>query len=102
MTGPDRAPPDDTQDTALAAALRRADLTLEQLWTRYFALGGDADLMDVDAHVAGLVRLPPGERDKLAHAVNERLDEVIGANRTADRCGRPAPPPAPWPLWWNC
>jgi hypothetical protein len=81
MAGPDRARPDDPQDAALATAVRRADLTLEQLWTRYFALGGDADLMDVDAHLAGLVRLPPGERDVLAHAVNERLDEVIGANR---------------------
>jgi hypothetical protein len=81
MAGPDRASPDDTQDAALATAVRRADLTLEQLWTRYFALGGDADLMDVDAHLTGLVRLPPGERDVLAHAVNERLDEVIGAHR---------------------
>ena len=81
MAGPDRATPDDTEDPALAAAVRRADLTLEQLWTRYFALGGDADLMDVDAHLAGLIRLPPGERDMLAHAVNERLDEVLAAHR---------------------
>ena len=26
----------------LTAAFRRADLTIEELWTRYFALGGDA------------------------------------------------------------
>jgi hypothetical protein len=81
MSRPDRAAPDGTQDAALAAAVRRADLTLEQLWTRYFALGGDADLIDVDAHLAGLVRLPAGDRDMLAHAVNERLDEVIAAHR---------------------
>jgi hypothetical protein len=81
MAGPDRPTSDDTQDTALTAALRRADLSLEQLWTRYFALGGDADLMDLDAHLAGLLRLPQGELDVLAHAVNERLDEVIAAHR---------------------
>jgi serine phosphatase RsbU (regulator of sigma subunit) len=81
MSRPDRATPDDMQGVALSAAVRRADLTLEQLWTRYFALGGDADLMDVDAHLAGLVRLPPDESDVLAHAVNERLDEVIARHR---------------------
>jgi hypothetical protein len=81
MDRPERASPEEEQGAAFTAALRRADLTLEQLWTRYFALGGDADLMDVDAHLAGLVPLPPGEGDMLAHAVNERLDEVIAAHR---------------------
>jgi len=81
MSRPDRATPDDTQGAALAASIQRAELTIEQLWTRYFALGGDADLMDVDAHLAGLVSLPPGQRDMLAHAINERLDEVIAAHR---------------------
>ena len=78
MARPERASPEGEQSAALEAAVRHADLTLEQLWTRYFALGGDADLMDVDAHLAGLLPLPPGQRDMLAHAVNERLDEVIG------------------------
>jgi Stage II sporulation protein E (SpoIIE) len=81
MSRPDRATPDEKQGTALSAAVRRAELTLEQLWTRYFALGGDADPMDVDAHLAGLVPLPSGQRDILALAVNERLDEVIAAHR---------------------
>jgi serine phosphatase RsbU (regulator of sigma subunit) len=81
MSRPDRATPDDRQAAALSAAVRHADLTLEQLWTRYFALGGDGDLMDVDAHLAGLVPLPSGQGDMLAHAVNERLDEVIAAHR---------------------
>jgi hypothetical protein len=55
MDRPERASPEEEQGAAFTAALRRADLTLEQLWTRYFALGGDADLMDVDAHLAGLL-----------------------------------------------
>jgi serine phosphatase RsbU (regulator of sigma subunit) len=73
--------PQREDSAALTAAFRHADLTLEQLWTRYFALGGDADLVDVDAHLAGLVHLPPGDRDMLAHAINERLDEVTAAHR---------------------
>src|SRR3954462_15711555 len=88
MARPDRASPGGGDPGPLTAAVRRADLTLEQLWTRYFALGGDADLMDVDAHLAGLVPLPSGQRDMLAHAVNERLDEFLAAYRV----------PYSWPI----
>jgi hypothetical protein len=97
MARPERASPEDTQGAALTAAVRHADLTLEQLWTRYFALGGNADLMDVDAHLAGLLPLPPGDRDMLAHAVNERLDELTAAHRAPYtrpiRPGRPTTGP---------
>ena len=81
MVRPDRVSPEERHRTALRNALEAADLTLEQLWMRYFALGGGADLMDMDAHLAGLTLLPSGERDMLAHAVNERLDELISQRR---------------------
>ncbi|MBM7804581.1 hypothetical protein JOD57_000418 [Geodermatophilus bullaregiensis] len=83
----------DTQRTGLRAALRHADLTLEQLWTRYFAYGGNADLIDVEAHLAGLVRLPDADGDLLAVAVNERLDELCAARRVP--YSRPLRPPRP-------
>jgi hypothetical protein len=81
MARPDRASAEEQPWSALRDAFRHTDLTLEELWTRYFALGGDADLMDVDAHLAGLVALPAGQRDMLAHAVNERLDELTSRRR---------------------
>jgi hypothetical protein len=81
MTGHERASPDDLQRSALRAARDHAGLTLEDLWVRYFALGGDADLMDIDAHLSGLTLLPALQRDILAHAVNERLDELITQHR---------------------
>jgi hypothetical protein len=77
MARPDRAPPGDGHRSALRSAFDHADLSLEQLWMRYFALGGNADLMEIDAHLAGLAELPAGQRDMLAHAVNERLDELL-------------------------
>lgn len=67
------------QRRALDAALSRADLTLEQLWSRYFALGGDAGLVELEAFLSGLMPLAPLQRDVLALAVNERLDELTGA-----------------------
>jgi hypothetical protein len=81
VTAHERASPEDLQRSALRAAREHAGLTLEDLWMRYFALGGDADLMDVDAHLAGLAPLPAIHRDILAHAVNERLDEIIAQHR---------------------
>src|SRR3712207_6948383 len=52
---------DEEQRRALRSALEVADLTLEELWTRYFALGGSSDLLEVDGHVQGLLSLPPAE-----------------------------------------
>jgi hypothetical protein len=75
-------PAEDQQQT-LARAFQRAQLTVDELWTRYFALGGDAGLLDVDAYLHGLVILPKGQRDVLAHAVNERLDELTWADRAS-------------------
>jgi hypothetical protein len=81
MTRPDRAQHEDRQRQALHSAFGQAQLTLDQLWLRYFALGGDADLVDVDAHLAGLVPLSRTQGDMLAHAINERLDELVTLNR---------------------
>jgi len=97
MDRPERAPLDADQGSALQRAFRQADLTLEELWMRYFALGGDADLIDVDAHLAGLGPLPQTQQDMLALAVNERLDELIARHRAPYsrtlRQGRPATGP---------
>ncbi|PWK82148.1 stage II sporulation protein E [Lentzea atacamensis] len=65
----------------MSLAFIRSDLTLQQLWTRYFALGGDAGLVEVDAYLHGLMPLPALQRDMLAHAVNERLDELTWPHR---------------------
>ena len=60
-------------------AYSRTELTVEELWTRYFALGGDVDLLELEAYLEGLLALPVNQRDLLAVAVNERLDELVGA-----------------------
>lgn len=69
---------DTGQREALASALARADLTLEQLWLRSFGLGGVTDVIEIEAYLGGLLPLPAGQRDILAHVVNERLDELTG------------------------
>lgn len=64
-------------------ALAAAQLPLNQLWLRYFALGGEAGEIEVDAYLNGAMDLSSLQHDILAHAINERLDEI-------------APPRAPY------
>ena len=72
---------DDDQHEAVEAARLRADLTVQQLWLRYLALGGSSDAFDVDGHLQGLVPLAASQRDVLAQAVNEALEETYRSLR---------------------
>lgn len=65
------------------AAFEAADVSVDELWLRYFGLGGDAGRFELDAYLNGAISLPPIQHDMLAHAINERLDEI-------------APPRAPY------
>jgi len=67
------------QRTGIADALQRAELTLDELWVRYFALGGVAGRLEMEAYLHGMMSLAAGQRDMLAHAVNERLAELAPA-----------------------
>jgi hypothetical protein len=73
--------PDSDHRRLLQVAMSRADLTLEQLWMRYFALGGEVGMVEVEAYLEGLMDLPSLQHDILAHAINERLDELTPSRR---------------------
>ena len=65
-----------THQRGLEKAFRHAELTVQELWLRYFALGGDAGPTEVDAYLNGLMDFSPSEHNVLALAVNERLNEL--------------------------
>jgi len=69
------------QHAAVEAARVRADLSVQQLWLRYLALGGSSDAFDVDGYLQGLVPLPGFQADVLAQAVNEALEELFRSLR---------------------
>ncbi|RSM63502.1 serine/threonine-protein phosphatase [Amycolatopsis sp. WAC 01376] len=69
------------QRRIVAACFARTGLTVEQLWLRYFALGGDVSEVELDAFLQGVLPLPRIQRDMVTHAVNERLDELSGVRR---------------------
>ena len=73
-----------THQRELARAFDRAELNPQELWVRYFALGGVAGPMEVEAYLNALMALPPLEHNLLALAINDRLREL------------PPPPRAPY------
>jgi hypothetical protein len=62
-------------------ARARAELTVQDLWLRYLALGGTGDAFDLDGYLHGLVPLDPFQQDVLAQAINEALRELYQAHR---------------------
>lgn len=57
-------------------ALASSGLSMDQLWLRYFELGGEAGVMELDAYLNGAIAMPALQHDILAQAINERLDEI--------------------------
>lgn len=89
-----RAATADDQRRALEIACRRANVSVDDLWLGYFSLGGDAGAVEVEAYLHGLMPLPAGQRDILAHAANEHLDDLTTRLRIPyARVVRPATPP---------
>lgn len=64
------------QRRGLKEALQQAGLETSQLWMKYFSIGGEAGEYEVDAYLNGSLSLPPLQRDILAHAANELIDDL--------------------------
>ncbi|MFF1252778.1 hypothetical protein ACFVYC_09855 [Pseudarthrobacter sp. NPDC058329] len=84
---------EDEQRQGFRLAFEAAPLTLEQIWIRYFGIGGESGLIEVDAYVYGVLSFPARERDLLAHALNETLNTlgVNGRRASYSRALRPRP-----------
>ncbi|WP_104044928.1 hypothetical protein [Arthrobacter sp. ZGTC412] len=67
---------EDEQRQGFRLAFEAAPLTLEQVWIRYFGIGGQAGLTEVQAYLYGALNFPALDRDLLAHALNETLNAL--------------------------
>ncbi|MDQ0734768.1 hypothetical protein [Arthrobacter agilis] len=56
-------------------AIHEAELTIADVWLRYFSFSGAVAEYEVHAYLQGLINLPRLQRDLLAQAVNELIDE---------------------------
>jgi hypothetical protein len=77
ISGPDSSKGlEQEQSRLLRRALQRSGLRHSDVWLRYFSIGGMVGEYEVDAYIQSLFSLPPGQRDLLAHAANELIDEL--------------------------
>jgi len=77
----------ESQYRTCEAARVEGALSVQDLWLRYVALGGNRDLFAIDGYLQGLLPLESFEERVLVVALDERLVEVR----------RPAPLPLPDP-----
>lgn len=64
------------QQWSAIQTVRAAGLNLEDVFTAYFGISGEADELEVQGYLTGLVMLPTSERDLVAQAINELLDST--------------------------
>ncbi|MEG9249682.1 GAF domain-containing protein [Arthrobacter sp. Soc17.1.1.1] len=64
------------QQWSAIQAVRAAALHLDDVLTTYAELAGEADELEIQGYLSGLVMLSAPERDLLAQAVNELLDST--------------------------
>lgn len=57
---------------------RDAGLSHDDLWLRYFELGGMSSAFQLEACLHGALQLSPQEHDVIVHAINERFVELGG------------------------
>ncbi len=69
-------PNEPEQRRRLRDAIHAAGIPVSELWLRYFGIAGDAGEYEVEAYVQGLLSLPPLQRDLLAMAANELIDDT--------------------------
>ncbi|MUK03197.1 GAF domain-containing protein [Vibrio cholerae] len=57
-------------------AIRESDLTITEVWVTYWSMNGQHDETEVDAYLTGLLILPSLERDLVAHAINDLIEDL--------------------------
>ncbi len=62
----------------LEKARRGLDLSVSDLWWRYFAIGGMSTELEVEAILYQALVPTEGDRDMLSVALNERFSELGG------------------------
>jgi hypothetical protein len=74
------------QPSTARTAMRASSLSLGEVHLHYLNSGGSSDEFELDAYLHGLMHLPREERDCVAQAVNELIDDVpaeVGRRRPA-------------------
>ncbi|MHA7282521.1 hypothetical protein [Arthrobacter sp. TMS2-4] len=80
---------EETQRLSILLAARDADITTEAIWWNYFGMTGNLQEFELDAYLHGMYHLPAMDRDLIAMALNELIDDLPQHPRAA--CSYDAP-----------
>ncbi|MHA7283341.1 GAF domain-containing protein [Arthrobacter sp. TMS2-4] len=79
---------EDVQQWMAVQTLRTTHFDAVSVWVTYASLGGTGDLQDVTTYLESGGKLPAPDRDLVAHALNEMIDDgglaVDGAHYSSD------------------
>lgn len=62
----------------LEEARRKLNLSVSDIWLRYFAVGGMSTELEIEAVLYGALLVSEADRDLLSVALNERFSELGG------------------------
>ena len=62
----------------LEEARRKLNLSVSDIWLRYFAVGGMSTELEIEAVLYGALLASEADRDLLSIALNERFSELGG------------------------
>lgn len=62
----------------LERARRKVGMSIDDLWMRYFALGGMSTALEIEAYLLGALLPADHDHDVIAVALNERFSELGG------------------------
>ena len=65
-----------TQQHSTWFAAHSASLTANDVWLHYFSIGGNLEAFELDAYLHGIYPLPQDERNTIATALNEMIDDL--------------------------
>ncbi|MHA7146540.1 hypothetical protein ACX80U_17665 [Arthrobacter sp. TmT3-37] len=74
---------EETQRLSILLAARDADITTEAIWWKYFGMTGNVREFELDAYLHGMYQLPAMDRDLIAMALNELIDDLPQPPRAA-------------------
>lgn len=69
------------QCTRTLDAIERLGLSIGEVWTHYFSMGGYVGEYEVNAYLHGLIQLSDLDRDMISQAVNELYDDLCRSPR---------------------
>lgn len=66
----------ESQQRSTSLAAREAEVSAADLWLHYYSVGGNLEVFELEAYLHGVYPLQVWERNMIALALNELIDDL--------------------------